>query len=77
MTLKTLSRALALASLTSLPLLAQQQSDPPRALTAAEQRENTNMPWLFYMGMTDEDLGAIYQYLRSLKPVVNRVKKFN
>jgi hypothetical protein len=35
------------------------------------------MPWLFYAGMTDEDLSAIYTYLRSLKPVVNRVKKFN
>ena len=49
----------------------------PRALTPAEQRENTFMPWLFYAGMTDEDLGAIYQYLRSLKPVLNRVKRFN
>lgn len=49
----------------------------PRVLTAQEQRENTFMPWLFYAGMTDEDLSAIYTYLRSQKPVVNRVKKFN
>ena len=49
----------------------------PRALNAAEQRENTTMPWLYYSGMTDQDLGAIYQYLRSQKPVINRVKKFN
>jgi hypothetical protein len=49
----------------------------PRPLNAVEQRENTLMPWLFYMGMTDDDLGAIYAYLRSVKPVVNRVKKFN
>jgi mono/diheme cytochrome c family protein len=49
----------------------------PRPLTAQEQRENTWMPWMFYSGMTDEDLAAIYAYLRSLKPVVNRVKKFN
>ena len=27
--------------------------------------------------LTDDDLAAIYTYLRSLKPVVNRVKKFN
>ena len=36
MNLKTISRALALASLTSLPLLAQQQSEAPRALTTAD-----------------------------------------
>jgi mono/diheme cytochrome c family protein len=50
---------------------------PVRSLTPAEQRENTVMPWLQYAGMTTEDLGAIYQYLRSLKPVVNRVQKHN
>jgi hypothetical protein len=50
---------------------------PLRSLTAAEQRENTVMPWLGYAGMTTEDLGAIYAYLRTLKPIVNRVKKHN
>ena len=50
---------------------------PVRPLSAAEQRENTVMPWLGYAGMTTEDLGAIYTYLRTLKPVVNRVKKNN
>jgi mono/diheme cytochrome c family protein len=49
----------------------------PRALNAQEQRENTHMPWLMYAGMTDDDLRAIYAYLRSLKPVTHRVKKFN
>lgn len=49
----------------------------PRPLSAQEQRENTMMPWLFYAGMTDEDLAAIYTYLRSQKPVVGRVQKFN
>ena len=48
-----------------------------RTLTAAEQRENTWMPWYAYAGMTREDLGAIYTYLRTLKPVINRVRKFN
>ena len=50
---------------------------PHRALTPAEQRENTTMPWIEYSGMTREDLGAIYTYLRTLKPVLNRVQKFN
>lgn len=48
---------------------------PARSLTAAEQRENTTMPWLGYAGMTTEDLGAMYAYLRTLKPVVHRVTK--
>jgi mono/diheme cytochrome c family protein len=50
---------------------------PHRPLTTAEQRENTVMPWTGYAGMTTEDLGAIYSYLRTLKPVLNRVKKNN
>jgi hypothetical protein len=34
------------------------------------------MPWTYYAGMQDDDLRAIYAYLRSLPPVVNRVEKF-
>jgi hypothetical protein len=34
------------------------------------------MPWTYYATMHDEDLAAIYSYLRSLKPVVNRVDKY-
>jgi mono/diheme cytochrome c family protein len=49
----------------------------PRPLSAAEQIENTFMPWIYYAGMTDEDLAAIYAYLRSLKPVINRVQRVN
>lgn len=37
---------------------------------------NTIMPWSMYGGMTEEDLGAIYEYLHSLKPVKNMVVKF-
>jgi mono/diheme cytochrome c family protein len=44
-------------------------------LTDPEQRQNTVMPWTMYAGMTREDLGAIYAYLRTLKPVTNRVNK--
>jgi hypothetical protein len=47
---------------------------PVRVLSSAEQRENTPMPWLDYAGMTREDLGAIYAYLRSIRPIVNRVQ---
>lgn len=48
---------------------------PARPLAGAERLENTEMPWTYYANMHDEDLGAIYAYLRSLKPIVNRVDK--
>ena len=34
---------------------------------------NPPMPWFNYREMTDEDLLAVYTYLRSLKPVYNEV----
>ncbi len=34
------------------------------------------MPWTMYAGMREQDLGAVYHYLRSLKPVKNPVIKF-
>lgn len=37
---------------------------------------NTIMPWTFFSGMTDEDLSAIYDYLRTINPVYNQVTKF-
>ncbi len=37
---------------------------------------NSIMPWVMYGGMTEEDLGAIYDYLKTLKPVYNKVEKF-
>lgn len=37
---------------------------------------NTVMPWLGFAGMTEEDLGAIYDYLRKLPPVEKQVVMF-
>lgn len=37
---------------------------------------NTIMPWTFFANMTDEDLGAIYDYLRSIVSIPNKVIKF-
>jgi mono/diheme cytochrome c family protein len=34
---------------------------------------STVMPWQFYSGQTDEDLRAMYAYLRTVPPVVHRV----
>lgn len=36
----------------------------------------TIMPWTMYGGMSDQDLGSIYVYLKSLKPARNAVKVF-
>ena len=37
---------------------------------------NTVMPWTSYAGMSDTDLGAIYDYLKSLPAVSHKVEKF-
>ena len=52
------------------------RNQPARTLEGAERLQNTEMPWTYYAGMHDDDLRAIYAYLRSLPPVVNRVEKF-
>jgi hypothetical protein len=31
------------------------------------------MPWSVYRNMTDEDLKAIFAYIRTVKPIVHRV----
>lgn len=38
--------------------------------------KQTIMPWVMYAGMTENDLGAIYTFLRTLKPVRNQVETF-
>jgi hypothetical protein len=37
---------------------------------------NSIMPWTMYAKMDARDLGSIYDYLRSVKPIVNEVNKF-
>lgn len=37
---------------------------------------NTPMPWLMYAGMKQNDLAAIYAYLKTVKPIKNKVEKF-
>jgi mono/diheme cytochrome c family protein len=45
-------------------------------LSEKERTQNTVMPITAYAGMTTEDLGAIYAYIRTVKPVTNRVERF-
>ncbi|MEZ0483252.1 c-type cytochrome [Fibrella aquatica] len=37
---------------------------------------NSVMPWAMYAGMSEQDLGAIYTYLKSIKPVKQPVERF-
>lgn len=48
----------------------------PESAPVAPKGRNTVMPWLAYSGMTEEDLGAIYDYLRTLPPVEHQVNAF-
>ena len=48
---------------------------PARTLAGDERLQNTEMPWGNYAGMTDDDLRAIYAFLRTQTPIVNRVDK--
>ncbi|QJW89186.1 cytochrome C [Spirosoma taeanense] len=41
-----------------------------------ENEFNSIMPWTMYSGMTEHDLGAIYDYLRTVAPVEHRVERF-
>lgn len=49
--------------------------DSEDAPVAAPGR-NTVMPWARFAGMTREDLGAIYDYLKTLKPIKKKVESF-
>lgn len=48
----------------------------PIKLPEDKKHVNTVMPWPAFAGMTEEDLGNIYEYLRTVKPVNNRVEKY-
>jgi cytochrome c2 len=47
-----------------------------RAPDVKEGSFNTFMPWTFFAGMSEEDLGAIYDYIMTVKPINNSVVKF-
>ncbi len=37
---------------------------------------NTEMPWRYYSNMSEEELGAIFAYLRTLEPVEHSMSRF-
>jgi mono/diheme cytochrome c family protein len=48
----------------------------PKSAPPPGPGRNTVMPWLAAAGMTEDDLGAIYDYLRTVPPVENKVNSF-
>jgi mono/diheme cytochrome c family protein len=44
---------------------------------AGVRRLSAAMPWVFFRTMKDDDLGAIFAYLRTLPPVRHRVSNFD
>jgi hypothetical protein len=46
----------------------------PPAVDRKAQDFQTVMPWMMYAGMTETDLGAIYDYLRAVPPVATKVQ---
>jgi mono/diheme cytochrome c family protein len=47
----------------------------PRPARPTFMRGNTIMPWRMYAGMSDDDLRAIYRYLRTVRPIANVVPR--
>jgi mono/diheme cytochrome c family protein len=48
----------------------------PEMLASKPGKQNTLMPWSFYGTMKDNDLKAIYAYLRTVPPIKNKVEKW-
>ncbi|MFZ7113899.1 MAG: c-type cytochrome [Bacteroidota bacterium] len=53
------------------------RDEKAKKIPVGKNGHNTPMPWVLYSNLTDEDLGAIYDYLRTLPPVVNKVEKYS
>jgi mono/diheme cytochrome c family protein len=49
-------------------------ADQEASTPAVEPHRQTIMPWPLYAGMAEEDLGAIYDYLQSVKPISQKVE---
>ena len=50
--------------------------DPSKADSVAHGGYQTIMPWYAYAGMSELDLKAVYKYLKTVKPVKNKVVVF-
>lgn len=52
------------------------ESDSAKNISVKPGEFNTVMPWTMYAGMSKEDLGSIYDYLRTVPAVKNLVNRF-
>lgn len=52
-------------------------ADPKSVPPVAPGQPNTWMPWTVYAKLSDEDLSALYDYLRTIAPVQNQVTHFD
>lgn len=50
-------------------------SDVEAVAVPIDPRDNTVMPWFALAGMSEADLGAIYDYLRTVPAIENRVER--
>lgn len=50
--------------------------DPKSLQTAGKDDFNSVMPWSMYASMSEHDLGAIFEYLKTVKPVENKVERW-
>jgi mono/diheme cytochrome c family protein len=48
----------------------------PEMLNTEPGKMNTLMPWSFYGTMKDNDLKAVYAYLRTIKPISQKIEKW-
>jgi hypothetical protein len=48
------------------------RDDPPRVAGGL----NTTMPWREYSGLSEGDLAAIYDFMKTVRPVNKRVDSF-
>ncbi len=51
-------------------------SDPSKTIPVSPTDVQSIMPWYDYGGMKESDLKSIYAYLRTIKPISNKVVKF-
>lgn len=53
------------------------RDEKAKNIPVGTNENNTIMPWARLSELNDDDINAIYAYLRTLPPIVNKVEKFS
>ncbi|WP_285010943.1 c-type cytochrome [Pedobacter faecalis] len=74
----TSDRATGIGNWTKAQFIARFKSHSPSNVSSDVGKGGfqTVMPWVMYAGMRESDLGAMYVYLKTVKPIGNRVTRF-